>query len=216
MNQQAGPDFLAGGGEMGALMREHDWSLTPLDAPAAWPGALRTLVAVMLGSRQPMFVAWGAERTLLYNDGYAGILARKHPDALGRPLLEVWSDIRDDLVPIVEQAYAGEAVHMDDITLMMDRNGYREETHFAFSYTPVRDEAGAVVGLFCPCTETTKQVLAERARLEAEARARRFLDTVKEGFVLLDHDFRVLDINPEALRIERRPREDIVGRTGIR
>ena len=213
MNQHAGPAFLAGGGEMGALMREHDWSSTSLGAPTSWPGALRTLVAVMLGSRQPMFVAWGAGRTLLYNDGYAAILARKHPDALGQPLLDVWSEIQDDIVPIVEQAYAGEAVHMDDIMLVMDRHGYREETHFAFSYTPVRDEAGAVVGLFCPCTETTKQVLAERARLEAEARARSILETVREGVVLLDRDFRILDINPEGLRAERRSREDIVGRT---
>ena len=195
MNESAGPAFLAGGGEMGALMREHNWSSTPLGAPTSWPEALRTLIGVMLGSRQPMFVAWSAGRTLLYNDGYAAILARKHPDALGRPFLDVWSEIRDDIM------------------LMMDRNGYREETHFAFSYTPVRDEADAVVGLFCPCTETTKQVLAERARLDAEAQARSVLDAVKEGFVLLDRDFRVLDINPEGLRAERRSREDIVGHT---
>ena len=212
MNESAGPAFLAGG-RMGALMREHDWSSTPLGAPTSWPGALRTLIGVMLGSKQPMFVAWGAGRTLLYNDGYAAILARKHPDALGRPFLDVWSEIRDDLVPIVEQAYAGEAVHMDDVMPMMDRNGHREETHFAFSYTPVRDETGTVVGLFCPCTKTTKQVLAEQARLDAEARVRSVLDTVKEGFLLLDRDFRVLDLNPEGLRAERRPRESIVGRT---
>jgi len=123
VDQQAWPDFLAGGGEVGVLMREHDWSATPLGMPAAWPVALRTLVMVMLGSKQPMFVAWGAERTLLYNQGYAEILGRKHPDALGRPFLDVWSEIRDDLAPIVEQAYAGEAVHMDDIMLMMDRHG---------------------------------------------------------------------------------------------
>ena len=162
MDKQAGLGFLAGGGEMGARMREHGWSPTPLGAPAAWPAALRTLVAVMLGSKQPMFVAWGAEHRMLYNEGYAELLGRKHPDALGRPLLDVWAEIRDDLAPIVEQAFAGEAVHMDDLTLMMNRHGYPEETHFAFSYTPVRDEGGRVAGVFCPCRETTGHVLAER------------------------------------------------------
>jgi len=35
--------FLAGG-EMGALMRAHDWSTSPLGSPADWPQALRTAV----------------------------------------------------------------------------------------------------------------------------------------------------------------------------
>ena len=148
-------DFLSGGGEMGTLMRARNWSATPLGPPELWQEGFRTLVGVMLGSNQPMFIAWGPERTLLYNDAYAEILARKHPAALGRPFLDVWSEIRNDLLPIVERAYAGEPVHMDHITLVMERRGYPEEAHFSFSYTPVRDGTGAVAGFFCPCTEIT-------------------------------------------------------------
>jgi hypothetical protein len=154
--------FLSGGGEIGTLMRAHNWSATPLGPPELWQEGLKTLVGVMLGSNQPMFVAWGPERTLIYNNAYAEVLARKHPAALGRDFLEVWHEIRADLLPIVEQAYAGESVHMDDITLIMERRGYAEEAHFSFSYTPVRDENGAVAGFFCPCTEITRQVMAER------------------------------------------------------
>src|SRR5688500_19724315 len=90
-------DILSGGGEMGALIRAHDWRATPLGSPDGWPYGLKTLVGVMLGSNQPMFIAWGAERTLLYNNAYAEILARKHPAALGHDFLEVWHEIRDDL-----------------------------------------------------------------------------------------------------------------------
>ena len=78
------PYFLSGRGKMGALMRAHDWSATPLGSPEDWPEGLRILVGVMLGSNQPMFIAWGPERTLIYNDAYAEILVRKHPAALGR------------------------------------------------------------------------------------------------------------------------------------
>lgn len=137
--------------------------------------SLRTLMGVMLGSGQPMFVAWGPERTLLYNDGYAPMLGRKHPGALGRPSFDVWPEVRDDLVPLFGRVFAGEPVHMDDIALVLDRRGRPEEAHFAFSYTPVRDERGEVAGLFCPCTETTAQVLAERRqafRLALEERLR--------------------------------------------
>jgi PAS domain S-box-containing protein len=177
-------DILSGGGEMGALIRAHDWRATPLGSPDGWPYGLKTLVGVMLGSNQPMFIAWGAERTLLYNNAYAEILARKHPAALGHDFLEVWHEIRDDLLPIVEQAYAGEPVHMDDITLMMERRGYPEETHFSFSYTPVGDESGAIAGFFCPCTEITGQIMAER-RLAAETERQRRLFEQAPGFVAI-------------------------------
>jgi hypothetical protein len=83
-------------------------------------------MAVMLGSSQPMFVVWGSGRTLLYNDGYSEVLASKHPSAIGRDFLDVWDEIRDDLVPIVNQAYGGEPVQMDDIELWMNRKGFRE------------------------------------------------------------------------------------------
>jgi len=211
VDQQAWPDFLASGSRMGALMRDHNWSSTPLGMPAAWPVALRTLVTVMLGSRQPMFVAWGAERTLLYNDGYAEILARKHPDALGRPFLDVWSEIRDDLLPIVEQAYAGEAVHMDDITLVMDRHGYREETHFAFSYTPVHDESGRVAGIFCPCRETTGQVLAERRNLAEREKFEQLFAQAPSFMAMLRGPEHVFDlVNPAYLQLVGH--RDVIGK----
>lgn len=167
--------FLAGGGALGARIRAHDWEATPLGPPAAWPAALKTLVSVMLGSRQPMFIAWGPERTMLYNDGYAVLCGARHPAALGATFRAVWFDILDDVGPILERAFAGEGTHMEDIAFVMSRNGYPEETHFSFSYTPVRDEAGAVAGMFCVCDETTARVQAERRqvfRLALEARLR--------------------------------------------
>jgi hypothetical protein len=74
--------LLTGGGAMGALMRAHDWSGSPIGRPESWPQPLKTLVGVMLASNQPMFIAWGPARTLLYNDAYCDILAAKHPAAI--------------------------------------------------------------------------------------------------------------------------------------
>ena len=206
------PDFLTGGGQLGALMRAHDWSATPLDYPAAWPQPLKTLVGVMLGANQPMFIAWGPQRILLYNDAYADILAAKHPAALGQDFLEVWSEVRADIAPIVEQAYSGQAVHMDDIELVMLRKGYPEETHFAFSYTPVRDESGAIAGFFCPCVEITGQVLAERQRAVDTLRQRRLFEQAP-GFITIlrgpDHTFEFVNAAYRRLFGER----DYVNRT---
>ncbi|WP_408078046.1 PAS domain S-box protein [Sphingomonas plantiphila] len=119
-----------------------------------------------------MFIVWGPERSLLYNDAYAAILASKHPAAIGQDFLSVWHEIRDELEPIVSRAYRGGPVQMDDIELWMERKGYREETHFAFSYTPIRADASQVLGFFCTCQEITEQVLAKRQLGASEARAR--------------------------------------------
>ncbi|WP_457090496.1 hypothetical protein [Microvirga sp. P5_D2] len=62
---------------MGVRIRAHDWATTPLGQPEGWSQALKTLVSVMLGSIQPMFIVWGPERILLYNNGYAEIQARQ-------------------------------------------------------------------------------------------------------------------------------------------
>ncbi|HEY8616789.1 PAS domain-containing sensor histidine kinase [Phenylobacterium sp.] len=155
-------DFLLGGGEMGERLRAHDWSTSPLGPPEAWPQSLRTSVSILLNSGHPMFVAWGPELGFLYNDAYAVILGDKHPAALGRRFEEIWADIWADILPLVETALSGEATWSEDLLLRMFRHGYWEDTWWTFSYSPVRDESGAVGGMFCACTETTAKVLGER------------------------------------------------------
>ena len=154
--------FLTGGGEAGALMRGLDWSKSPLGPPASWPQSLRSVVGLLLNSRFPMFVAWGPELGFLYNDSYAEVLGAKHPAAMGRPFREVWSEIWADISPLIDSALAGEATYSENLPLLMNRKGYDEPTWFTFSYSPVLDETGRAAGMFCACTETTGQVLADR------------------------------------------------------
>ena len=83
----SGPlDFLAGGGEVGERMRAHHWATSPLGPPETWPQRLRSEVGLLLHSKFAMFVVWGDELCLLYNDPYAVILDHKHPRALGAGL----------------------------------------------------------------------------------------------------------------------------------
>jgi signal transduction histidine kinase len=178
-DEAAAPMFLSGGGDMGLRIRMHEWTRTPLGDPAGWPQALKTLVGLMLASRQPMFLAWGPAQTWLYNEPFVPILGEKHPAALGRPALaEVWAEARPVLGPLFERVFAGEPVHMDDFSLMLDRHGRLEEAHFAFSYTPVRDESGAVAGLFGVCIETTDGFRMQQKLREADRRKDEFLATL--------------------------------------
>ncbi|MDN4054085.1 PAS domain-containing protein [Massilia sp. YIM B02763] len=156
--------FLSGGGELGAMMRAHDWSASPLGDPRGWPQALRTVVALMLNSKFPMFVAWGEQLGFLYNDSYREVLGDKHPASLGRPFHDIWAEIWHDIGPMVERALQGEATYADRMYLVMNRHGYEEPTWFTFSYSPVRNEDGVVAGMYCACVEVTEQVLAEKYR----------------------------------------------------
>jgi PAS domain S-box-containing protein len=172
-------ELLAGGGHLGALMRAHDWSTSPLGDPATWPPALRTVVGLLLRSRFPMFVAWGSELGFLYNDAYAEILGAKHPDAIGRRFSDIWSEIWPEICPLIEAAMAGEATYREDLPLVMNRKGYDEQTWFTFSYSPVRDDSGGVAGMFCAVSETTQRVVAERALKMRETQLREFNDTLE-------------------------------------
>ena len=145
-----------------ALFSGHDWAGSVLGAPETWPPAIRTVVRLMLDSKHPMFVFWGAELGLLYNEAYAEFLQDKHPAALGRPFRVVWPELWEQLQTLVERALAGEAVYIEDMPLTMRRHGRAEQTWFTFSYSPVYDDAGAIVGLVGAATDTTRRVVTER------------------------------------------------------
>jgi len=156
-------DFLSGGGALGRLMREHDWSTSAIGAPEAWPQSLRTATSMCLNSRFPMLIWWGPELVKLYNDSYAPILGDKHPRALGSPGREVWPEIWDVIGPMLDGVMtAGRATWSQDQLLLMTRAGYEEETYFTFSYSPIIDESEGIGGVFCAVTETTASVLADR------------------------------------------------------
>jgi PAS domain S-box-containing protein len=159
-----GFDFLAGGGEMGRLIREFDWSGHRLGNPDSWPRSLKTAVSLILNSQHPMWIGWGREMSFLYNDAYLHVLGlAKHPKSLGQPAAKVWAEIWDVCGPLAERVFEqGQASFVEDVRLFMHRGDYLEETYYSFSYSPIRDESGEVGGLFCPSTDTSPKVLGAR------------------------------------------------------
>ncbi len=155
--------LFAGGGEVGALMEAIDWSQTPLGPVSSWPQSLRTAVSICLHSRFELFLWWGPEFVMLYNDAYRQTLQRKHPWALGKPGRVVWAEIWPVIGPMLENVMrTGEATWSTDLLLFLERYGYPEETYHTFSYSPVFDEQGQVAGVFTAVQQTTDTVIGER------------------------------------------------------
>src|SRR5690242_11068063 len=121
MPTQNSLDFLNGGGQMGALVRAHDWTTTPLGPPEGWPLSLKTAVRVMFTSRQPIWIGWGPHLTYLYNDAYQAIIGGKHPWALGRPTEEVWREIWKYMEPLLATTMDGDqGIYIEEQLLIME------------------------------------------------------------------------------------------------
>jgi signal transduction histidine kinase/CheY-like chemotaxis protein len=177
-------ECLAGGGEMGALMRSIDWRATPLGAVETWPQSLRTAISMMLESQFAMVVAWGPEFRFFYNDRYRPVLgASKHPSALATPARETFPEAWPFIGPLFARTRAGSSVALDDHLIPLDRNGYLEDCYFTLSYSPIRDESGGVGGMLAVVVETTERVQAERrlAALRDLLRAAAEGDTADEA-----------------------------------
>jgi PAS domain S-box-containing protein len=154
--------ILAGGGEMGKLIRSMDWSKTPLGPIESWPQSLLTTVSLCLASNFPISLAWGAGHVQIYNDGYVPICGAHHPRSMGQDFRECWASAWPDIGEAYDHAWAGKSSFIENMRTFVTRNGYLEEAFFTFSFSPIRDETGEVGGIFHPVTEKTVEMLSER------------------------------------------------------
>jgi PAS domain-containing protein len=151
---------------MGALIRAHDWSKTPLGEPNQWPQPLRTALRVLLNTGHPMYIWWGADLLCFYNDAYRpSIGPERHPISIGLPARAVWEEIWDIIGPQIDQVMSGGSATWNENALIpITRNGQREDVYWTYSYGPIDDPAASngVGGVLVVCAETTTQVLAAR------------------------------------------------------
>ena len=155
-------DFLSGGGKMGELIRSKDWSKTALGSPDTWPQSLRTTISLCIASNFPIAIVWGPNRVQIYNDGYLPITGDMHPVSMGQDFAACWVSAWPVIGQAFEEASLGQARFLENQHIFLDRYGYKEETFFTFSFSPILDESGGVGGLFHPVLELTQQTLAER------------------------------------------------------
>ncbi|MFV2100342.1 SpoIIE family protein phosphatase [Micromonospora sp. LOL_024] len=151
------------GGEMGSLLRDHDWSDNPLGTPDRWPNTLGNVISTMLASKAQIAMFWGAELRAFYNDAYRPTIGDKHPAVLGQPAREHWAETWDVLGPLLTGVMRhGEAYQAQDRHFLLQRHGFVEDVYFDVSYDPIRDTDGSINGVLCICSETTGRVLGER------------------------------------------------------
>ncbi|MFP4344854.1 MAG: PAS domain S-box protein [Anaerolineales bacterium] len=170
---------------MGARVRAHDWSQTPLGPVAQWPPSLRATVGIVLSAAAPLALYWGSDLVLLYNDAWRTLIGDKHPDALGRPARAVFPEIWETIGPLLESVLAGRgAVELQDQRLLLERQGEMEEAWFDYSFNPIPCAAGSIGGVLNLTTETTERVRVEGSLREGVEQYRSLFESMNEGFVV--------------------------------
>ncbi len=157
-----------GDSEMARRMRAFDWANSDLGPPECWPENLRVAVRLCLSSRFSILLWWGPRLTVLYNDAHIPFLGpAKHPRVLGGPGRESWGEVWDTIGPMLDGVVTtGKATWSEDMELFYDRKLRKEEVFVTFTYAPILAADGRTVdGVFCPCAETSGQVVGAR-RLE--------------------------------------------------
>ena len=147
---------------MGRVIRSMDWSQTPLGRIQSWPQSLRTAISICLASDLPICIIWGPELVQLYNDGYRVICGDKHPSSMGQNFKECWREAWPVIGEAHDSALAGETAFLENQHIFLERHGYTEECFFTFSFSPIRDEAARLAGIFHPVIEMTPKLLGER------------------------------------------------------
>jgi PAS domain S-box-containing protein len=200
-------DFLAGGGEMGALMRAYDWGATPLGPPDAWPQGLRTAIRILLNTYHPMFIWWGTDLIQFYNDAYRETLDdTQHATALGARGREFWHEIWEIVGPQINQVMSGGgATWHEDQLVPVTRNGKLTHGYWTYGYSPLDGDDG-IGGVMVICRDVTQDHQANIALREREAELARVQEIGKIGG--LEVDLRTGFRNrrsPEYLRIHGLP-----------
>ena len=166
------------GGECGALIRQRDWSTTPLGVVDAWSPALRTTVSNIVNSPVPKVLMWGTDHVMLYNDAYRAVLGTQHPDALGRTTMEVWPEIAEWNREVLQRCLGGEIVCFREHAMTLMREDGPQQHVFDLFYTPVYEAAGAAAGVMCTVLDVTDRARQEAALRVGNRRFRTAMDAV--------------------------------------
>lgn len=207
-------DWPRSSGTMATLIRQFDWSTSPIGEIPRWPGPLRTAIDVMLSSGFLASVAWGPDLIVLYNDEMAGILDDHHPRLFGQPLLaSLPPDRSAAYVDRFARVRRGETVVIDMMHYPRQSNGTKSDAWLSARHLPLRDESGDVAGMMTLATDITARILAESRGEAADTALRRseemfgiLASSIEDVFYVTDlRENRLEYLSPSFERIWGRP-----------
>lgn len=178
-----------------------------------WSSEVRTALSLIMAAEAQIVMFVGPDFLAFYNDAYTPTIGTKHPNALGNPARDSWSELWDDLEGLLRHVQStGETIAERDRPFYIERFGYPETVYFDISFSPVRDSDGAVGAVLCIVSETTKRVEAVRALRENDSQMRAVVSGMAAGLCTLNHAGRIVTANQYFGDMLGSPLREIVGR----
>jgi two-component system, cell cycle sensor histidine kinase and response regulator CckA len=136
-------------------------------------------------------------------------------DANGRSLDEVFRILNEETRRTVESPAdrvlrEGGVVGLANHTVLVGRDGV--ERMIADSGAPIRDAGGNLRGVVLVFRDQTNERGADRALLESEARKAAVMEAALDCIVVMDHEGRIVELNPAAEKTFGYARADALGK----
>lgn len=156
------PSLFMTGGEVASLIEARDWQGHPLGLPQEWPQDLKTALQIVLASPSATFICWGPEQVLFYNDAFAPMLGKAHPEALAEPAVQSLKTTWPDLAPAVARVLEGSDPLR--LTVSMPSSSARPSTRGTLTVSPLTDDGGRPRAALCTILDVrSEQITAQRA-----------------------------------------------------
>ena len=203
---------IVGRGEIAALIRERDWSGTPLGPLASWSDHLVCTVNMMLACAFPSLLFWGPEMVQLYNDAFRPLIGEKHPEGIGQGARICWDEAWDLIGPQFEAVLKrGETICQQKMLVPILRDGRVQDVWWNYSYSPIFAPDGTIAGMLAVCHDVTGELLVMRDLEASEERATRILESIAEGVIVTDVGQRITRMNKVAESLTGWTAEDACG-----
>ncbi|GAB4379468.1 MAG: hypothetical protein Kow00121_33690 [Elainellaceae cyanobacterium] len=190
--------LFSGNGEIAAQMRSLDWSKTPLGAVTTWAFGLKTAFSILLSSCCPMFLVWGRDRILLYNDAYFRLLEESNCFApIGQPIsngwLEAWSHVWGD----IEQVFVtGQPIQREHKLSLAPQNGATQSQDYTWSCSAIWDEADQISGVIATGRRATaRAIVLENGLQQQNEELQLLINTVPTLIAYVDKNHRYRFVN---------------------
>ncbi|GAB4240481.1 MAG: hypothetical protein Kow00121_66900 [Elainellaceae cyanobacterium] len=157
-NRAVTETWLARGGETGAWLRSHlshptghtHDVQTALGTVETWSQSLKTALSILLNAGSPMFIVWGSDRILFYNDAFLAVLRECNSlIPLGQSVNQSWEQNWEQMRSDVERVFtSGQPWQRKQAAFPLKQNINPKDLLFSWSYSALWDESGQIGGIF--------------------------------------------------------------------
>jgi len=155
-------------------------------------------------------------RVTFLNPVAEALVGWRSVEAAGRSLEDVFRIVNEETRqpvenPALRALREGKIVGLANHTVLISKDG--TERPIDDSAAPIRSERGDISGSVLVFRDISERKRIEREQQELHQQIATTLESISDGFMRFDRDWRIVYVNAEAERINQRPREEMLGKS---